>query len=87
VEFKITRDRVYITVTDDGRGFPFSGRYDLAALTDAQLGPVSLKQRVASLHGELVLTSTLIGSRLEISLPVDQHPMPSGASSRRAERA
>ena len=86
VELKITRDRVYITVTDDGRGFPFSGRYALAALTDGQLGPVSLRERVTSLRGELVVTSTLTGSRLEISLPVDQRPIPGGASSRRAER-
>ena len=86
VELKITPDRVYITVTDDGRGFPFCGRYDLAALKDGQLGPVSLKERVTFLRGELVVTSTLTGSRLEISLPVDQLPMPGGGSSHRAER-
>jgi signal transduction histidine kinase len=86
VELKITPDRVYITVTDDGRGFPFCGRYDLATLTDGQLGPLSLKERVTSLRGELVLTSTLTGSRLEISLPVDQRRMPGGVSPRRTER-
>ena len=86
VELKITRDRLYITVTDDGRGFPFRGRYDLAALTDGQMGPVSLKGRVTSLRGELVLTSTLTGSRLEISLPLDQRPRPGGISPRRTER-
>jgi signal transduction histidine kinase len=86
VELKITRHRIYITVTDDGRGFPFRGRYDLAALTDRQMGPVSLKGRVTSLRGELVLTSTLTGSRLEISLPLDQRPRPEGMSPRRTER-
>jgi signal transduction histidine kinase len=86
VELKLTRDRVYITVADDGRGFPFCGRYDLTAMTDGQLGPVSLKERVTSLRGELVLTSTLTGSRLEITLPMDQRPMPGGVSPRRTER-
>jgi len=87
VELKITSDRVYITVTDDGRGFPFRGRYDLAALTEGQMVPVSLKGRVTSLRGELVLTSTLTGSRLEISLPVHQRSRPGGVSARPTERS
>jgi signal transduction histidine kinase len=70
VALQITRDRVHITVTDDGVGFPFHGRYDLATLVEKYLGPRSLKERVASLHGELILTSTLHGSKLEMSLPV-----------------
>jgi signal transduction histidine kinase len=70
VGLQITRDRVHITVTDDGVGFPFHGRYDLATLVEKYLGPRSLKERVASLHGELILTSTLHGSKLEMSLPV-----------------
>jgi signal transduction histidine kinase len=65
-------DPVHITVTDDGCGFPFRGRFDLAELTARRVGPKSLRERVAALGGELVLTSSLSGSRLEISLPVDQ---------------
>jgi signal transduction histidine kinase len=72
VRLQITRDRVNIIVTDDGVGFPFHGRYDLAILVESHVGPRSLKERVASLRGELVVTSTLSGSKLEMSLPL--HP-------------
>jgi signal transduction histidine kinase len=65
-------DPVHIIVTDDGCGFPFRGRFDLAELASRRIGPKSLRDRIASLRGELVLTSELSGSRLEISLPVDQ---------------
>ena len=51
---------------DDGRGFPFVGRYDLAELTARKVGPRSLKDRVASMRGKLVLTSTPSGSHVEI---------------------
>ena len=78
VELEMIRDGVCLTVTDDGRGFPFRGRYDLAMLTKRQIGPVSLKERVASLYGELVLTTTPAGSCVEISLPLDQRRMPDG---------
>jgi signal transduction histidine kinase len=63
-----------IAVADNGCGFPFRGRFDLADLTTRQIGPKSLRERVASLGGELILTSELSGSRLEISLPLVEHP-------------
>jgi signal transduction histidine kinase len=63
-------DRIRIVVADDGAGFPFRGRYDLAQLGQQQIGPVSLRRRVAALGGELVVTSQLSGSRLEVGLPV-----------------
>jgi len=70
VEIRISANDVRIVVEDDGCGFPYHGRYDLAALNSRGLGPVSLKERVGSLDGDLVLTSTLSGSRLDISLPL-----------------
>ena len=63
-------DELHITVTDDGRGFPFRGRYDLAALALMHQGPVSLKERVALLDGELMIDSSASGARLEITLPL-----------------
>jgi signal transduction histidine kinase len=69
VDVKLLHDRVRIIVEDDGCGFPFHGRYDLAALDERRRGPVSLKERVASLNGTLILTSTLSGSRLDIDVP------------------
>ena len=65
---------VQITVADDGCGFPFRGRYDLANLVEKQIGPGSLRDRVKGLRGEIVLTSELSGTQIDISLPTDQPP-------------
>lgn len=46
-----------VTVDDNGGGFPFSGRYSLDELDLMRLGPVSIKRRVHTLGGELVLDS------------------------------
>jgi signal transduction histidine kinase len=61
---------VRVTVQDDGRGFPFLGSFTLADLDHERRGPVTLKQRVVSLLGNLRLESTPGGSRIEIELPV-----------------
>lgn len=74
---------VHIDVSDDGSGFPYRGRFNLGELMARRIGPNSLRERVASLRGEMVLTSELSGSRLEISLPVSQgsaHPARNRAS-------
>ena len=76
VRVEITLDRVHITVEDDGVGFPFHGRYHLAVLVERQLGPRSLKERTASLGGELILSSTLSGSKLAIDLPLHPQSIP-----------
>jgi signal transduction histidine kinase len=76
VEMDVLDARVRIVVADDGCGFPFHGRYDLAALIAHELGPVSLRERVDSLHGDLVLTSRPSGSRLEVTLPLYPPPAP-----------
>lgn len=61
---------VEITVADNGRGFPFHGRYDLKALDTMNIGPASLRHRVRSLGGDLVIDSTPSGSRVEMVLPM-----------------
>ncbi|HKV11254.1 MAG TPA: sensor histidine kinase [Thermoanaerobaculia bacterium] len=58
-----------ITVTDDGRGFPFQGRYDHEQLNRQKLGPVSLKERIATLGGSLAIDSFPGLTRLEMHLP------------------
>lgn len=63
-------DRLHITVTDDGVGFPFRGRYNLAALNAMHQAPDSLGGRVASLNGEMIIDSTDSGATLEISVPL-----------------
>jgi signal transduction histidine kinase len=69
-ELELQNDHVRITVADNGSGFPFRGRYTLAALISLQLGPMMLKDRIASLGGTLVLDSTAAGAHLDIGLPL-----------------
>jgi signal transduction histidine kinase len=59
-----------ITVEDDGTGFPFTGKYDMAKLQAELRGPRTLKERVAALGGDLVLESTPAGSRIEMRIQV-----------------
>jgi signal transduction histidine kinase len=70
VERSLLADRVRIVVRDNGRGFPFLGRFNLAALNARGWGPVSIKERIASMNGELVVTSASSGSCLEMELPL-----------------
>jgi signal transduction histidine kinase len=69
-EIERQNDEVRITVADNGRGFPFRGRYTLPTLMSLQLGPVMLRDRVASLGGTFALDSTATGSCLLICLPL-----------------
>lgn len=62
-------DRVRVVVTDDGRGFPFRGRLDQDELAGRNAGPVSLRERLGSVGGSLVVESTPGGSRVEFTLP------------------
>ena len=59
-----------IVVTNDGRGFPFRGRKTDEELQAANAGPVSLRERVVSAGGALVIESMATGSRVEMTLPV-----------------
>ena len=70
VDLDVENGTLRIIVADDGRGFPFRGRYDHAALTEAHLGPTSLRDRAASLGGTLTIESEVSGSRVEIALPL-----------------
>jgi len=58
-----------VTVTDDGRGFPFRGRMEHDALMQSDAAPVSLRDRVAALNGKIAIDSGARGARVEISLP------------------
>jgi signal transduction histidine kinase len=63
--------RVRIEVADNGHGFRFKGHYDHATLLALGLGPATLKDRTALLGGTVTLDSLDVGSRLEVSLPID----------------
>jgi signal transduction histidine kinase len=60
---------VRLTVVDDGRGFPFTGRVEHDALMARNVGPVTLRERAASLQGRLAVESGARGARVEITLP------------------
>lgn len=60
---------VHIRVTDDGRGFPFRGKYDLEAMIRESRGPVTLKERVSLLRGAMTIDSTEHGSTVEVRIP------------------
>jgi len=70
VEMTRAAGRLYVSVADNGCGFPFSGRQDGAALAQSGQGPVNLRERVVSLGGTLVVDSSAEGSRIEISIPI-----------------
>ena len=70
VDISTDTDGPRLEIVDDGRGFPFRGTYDLAALNEMNRGPVTLKERVAELSGDLELRSMDTCTELLISLPV-----------------
>lgn len=71
-------DRIRIRVQDNGRGFAFQGRYDLAQLTLLGWGPQSLIGRIAALRGQLILKSSRSGSCLDIIVPREKQGRSSG---------
>jgi signal transduction histidine kinase len=59
-----------LMVEDDGRGFPFSGRFNHVQLEEDRRGPLVIKQRVRAIEGELTIISKAgQGARLEIRIP------------------
>jgi signal transduction histidine kinase len=69
-QVELKSDQVWISVCDNGVGFPFRGYYDQATLTALGVGPTMLKSRIASLEGSLSIHSGESGARLEIMLPL-----------------
>jgi signal transduction histidine kinase len=70
VEIHGGNDRITITVSDNGSGFPFEGSYSHAELVRRNLGPRTLRERVSALNGTVALDSSRSGARLEILLPL-----------------
>ncbi|HUM06723.1 MAG TPA: ATP-binding protein [Terriglobales bacterium] len=59
-----------LTVEDDGRGFPFSGKLSETELANSGKGPAVIRERVRLLAGELTIESTPgHGARLEVRIP------------------
>ncbi len=61
-----------LTIEDDGKGFPFTGRFSQQDLDDSGKGPMIIKERVRLIAGQLTVESNPgQGVRLEISVPRD----------------
>jgi signal transduction histidine kinase len=71
IAVEIVDNRLEINVEDDGCGFPFSGGYTLDELEMLRLGPRSIKRRVRTLGGDLLLDSRpTAGANLKIEIPM-----------------
>ena len=57
VSVEKSEDSLQIAIEDNGSGFPFSGRFSLDELELLRLGPASIKRRVRTLGGDMVLDS------------------------------
>ena len=63
-----------LTIEDDGQGFPFKGRWTLPELDKTHQGPLTVKERIRAIGGDLVLESMPgKGSRLEISFSAKEN--------------
>lgn len=60
-----------LSVTDNGRGFPVSGKFSHADLAEGDFAPRTLLERVTALRGILALESSPAGARLDIALPYE----------------
>jgi signal transduction histidine kinase len=59
-----------LTVEDDGKGFPFTGRYNQDRMDEDGKGPMIIKERVRLIAGALTVESNPgQGTRLEITVP------------------
>jgi signal transduction histidine kinase len=59
-----------LVIDDDGKGFPFAGRFTLTELDNFHKGPTVIKERVRAVGGDMVIESHPgHGSKLEITVP------------------
>jgi two-component system, NarL family, sensor histidine kinase DegS len=59
-----------LTLEDDGKGFPFSGRLTQEELDQMGKGPTIIKERVRLIEGALTVESNPgTGTRLEVKVP------------------
>jgi len=64
------QERWNLVVEDDGKGFPFAGRFKQEEMEEMGKGPMIIKERVRLLAGELTVESNPgQGTRLEVIVP------------------
>jgi signal transduction histidine kinase len=65
-----SKDKWTLIVEDDGKGFPFEGRYNQQQMNEEGKGPMIIKERVGLIAGELTVESNPgQGTRLEVTVP------------------
>jgi two-component system nitrate/nitrite sensor histidine kinase NarX len=70
VRLGASQSRWNLTLEDDGKGFPFAGRYSQDQMEEAGKGPLIIKERVRLIAGQLTVESNPgQGTRLEITVP------------------
>jgi len=63
-------ERWNLVIEDDGKGFPFAGRFNHEEMEEMGKGPMIIKERVRLLAGELTVESNPgQGTRLEVLVP------------------
>lgn len=63
-----------LSIDDDGRGFPFDGRWSLEAMDRERRGPVVIKERAHTLGAEMFVEShSGRGARVELVIPKPAH--------------
>ena len=73
VRFERRNGQWKLTIDDDGRGFPFSGRRSLNELDQSFEGPEIVKERVHAIGGDLIIESSPgRGSHLEITFAANK---------------
>jgi signal transduction histidine kinase len=69
VRLSDNRERLQLTIEDNGRGFSFSGRLSQSELEKIGKGPMVIRERVRLIEGELTIESNPGRARLEIIVP------------------
>ncbi len=60
---------IALSITDNGRGFSFRGRYSSEDLARLEIGPKTLRERVRAMNGTLTVESGPSGAVLHVVLP------------------
>jgi signal transduction histidine kinase len=68
VEVTANSKGLQLAIEDDGKGYPFHGSFDLPALSAMEKGPLTLRERVAALGGNLQLETSSAGTRVVMTL-------------------
>jgi signal transduction histidine kinase len=68
----VDEDNLRLGIADDGQGFPFQGTYDLPTLNAMGQGPLTFRERVTALRGDMMLRSNENGAQILVTLPLSK---------------